>query len=111
MRRSCLEPTAAQARLRFYTSLLNGRLSGKQLTLHSFRSGAAVSMALEGISLHEIMDHVGWKSSKTALHYIKLKQVINPAGAAARLANLPIDTGETYRRTNSLEGFSQAFGD
>lgn len=108
---SCgLEPTAAQARLKFYYSQLSDRMSGKNLTLHGFRSGAAVSLALEGVSLHGIMDHIGWKSSKTALHYIKLRQVINPAGAAARLANLPINSGEAYRRTNLLEGFSQAFG-
>ena len=75
-----------------------------------FRSGAAVSLALEGVSLHEIMDHVWWKSNKTALHYIKLRQVVNPAGAAAKLADLPRDTGETYRRVNRLEGFVPAFG-
>ena len=43
-----------------------------------------MSLALEGVSLHEIMDHVGWKTSKTALHYIKLRQVVNPAGAAGK---------------------------
>lgn len=52
-----------------------------------------MSLALEGVSRHEIMDHVGWKTSKTALHYIKLRQVVNPAGAAARLVNLPQGTG------------------
>ena len=65
-----LEPSAAQARLRFYTS----QIFGKQLTMQSFRSGAAVSLALEGVSLHEIMDHVGWKTSKISLHYMKLRQ-------------------------------------
>ena len=40
---------------------------------------AAVSLALEGVSHHELMDHVEWKSSKTALHYIKLRQMVNPA--------------------------------
>ena len=54
-----------------------------------------MSLALEGVSLHEIMDHVGWKTSKTALHYIKLRQAVNPAGAAARLENLPQGTGES----------------
>ena len=38
----------------------------------SFRRGAVVSLALEGVSLHKIMDHVWWKSNKTALHYMKL---------------------------------------
>ena len=78
-----LESAAAQARLKPYTSVLGKHLSGDSFTIHGFRSGAVVSLALEGVSLHGIMDHVGWKSSETALHYIKLKQVVNPAGAAA----------------------------
>ena len=68
-----------------------------------------MSLALEGVSLHEIMDHVGWRCSKTTLHYIKLKQVVNPAGAAAKLADLPLKSGESYKRLNNLKGFSQAF--
>lgn len=105
-----LAPSAAQARLKFYTSLVGDHISGKQLTMHSRRSSTAVSLALEGVSLHEIMDHVGWKNSKTALHYIRLRQVVNPAEAAAKLADLPLDTGETDRRVNRLEGFVPAFG-
>ena len=68
-----------------------------------------MSFALEGVSLHEIMDHVGWKSSKTALHYNKFRQVVSPGGAAARLADLPLGTGESYKRLNNLRGFTQAF--
>ena len=106
---SSLESAAAQARLKTYTSVLGEHLSGDHFTIHGFRSGAAVSLALEGVSLHEIMHHVGWKSSKTALHYIKLKQVVNPAGAAARLADIPLETGDSYRRLNNLKGFRRAF--
>ena len=58
----------------------------------------AVSMTLAGVDFHAIMDHVGWKRSDTALHYIKLKQLINPAGAAASLAYLlPSDAGKDYK--------------
>ena len=53
------------------------------------------------------MDHVGWENSRTALHYIKLKQVVNPAGAAAKLADLDCDIGRTYMRLNNLEGSYQ----
>ena len=77
--------------------------------IHGFRTGAAVSLALEGASLHEIMDHVGWKTSKTALPYIKLRQVLNPPGAAAKLADLPLGLGESYKRINNLKGFTLAF--
>ena len=106
-----LEPQAAQARLNEYTNAesVRGKLSSDRYTLHGFRSGAAISLALAGVSLHEIMDHVGWKNSRTALHYIKLKQVVNPAGAAAKLADLDCDIGRTYMRLNNLEGFSPVF--
>ena len=78
-------------------------LSSAHFTLHGFRSGAAVSLALAGLSLHEIMDHVSWKNNKIALHYT--------AGAAAKLAGLDIETGKTYKRLNNLKDFSQAFQD
>lgn len=80
-----MDSEAAQARLSVYTTSPGDRLSGDRYTLHGFRSGAAVSLALSRVSLHEITDHVGWKTSSTALHYIKLKQVVNPAGVAAEL--------------------------
>lgn len=54
-----LGSSAAQARLSFCTSAVKGQLSGEHLTIHGFRSGSAVSLALEGVSLHEIMDLVG----------------------------------------------------
>jgi len=104
-----LEPAAAQARLDVYVKNLEGRLSNPFFTLHGFRSGAAVSLALADVSLDKIMDHVGWKSSRTALHYIKLKEVVNPEGAAAKLSNIPIDSGKTYKARDSLKGFSKAF--
>ena len=49
-----LESAAAQARLKTYTSVLGKHLSGDHFTIHGFRSGVAVSLALEGVSLHEI---------------------------------------------------------
>ena len=84
-------------------------MSSDHFTIHGFRSGAAVSLAPEGVSHHEIMDHVGWESSRSALHYIKLKQVIDLAGAAARVADMPLETGEPYKRFNNLMGFRQTF--
>ena len=106
-----LEPQAVQARLNEYTNAesVRGKFTSDRYTPHGFRSGAAISLALAGVSLHDIMDHVGWKNSRTALHYIKLKQVANPAGAAAKLAVLDCDIGRAYMRLNNLEGFSPVF--
>lgn len=105
---NCLNSSAVQARLTEYVSSIE-YFAHRRVTLHGFRSGAAVSLALSGATLLEIMDHIGWKSSKTALHYIKLKQVMNPAGAAAKLADLDPSSGREYRKLNDLSGFSQAF--
>ena len=87
---------------------VRGRLTSDRYTLHGFRSAEAISLALAGVSLHDIMDHVGWKNGRTALHY-KLKQVVSPAGAAAKLADLDYDIGKTYMRLNNLEGFFPVF--
>ena len=106
-----LEPQAAQARLNEYTNAesVRGKLTSDRFTPHGFRSGAVISLALAGVSLHEIMDHVDWKNSRTALHYVKLKQVVNPTGAAAKLADLDCDICRTDMRLNNLEGFSPVF--
>lgn len=55
------------------------------------------------------MDHVGLKRSDMALHYIKLKQLINPEGVAVSLAYLPSDAGKDYKCFDALKGFSRAF--
>ena len=77
---------------------MKARLSNSLFTLHGFRSGAAVSLALTDVSLDRIMDHVGWKSSKTNLHYIELKEVVNPEGAAAKVIE------DTCRYWENIQG-------
>jgi hypothetical protein len=55
--------SAIQARLQLYledASLYEGE------TLHSFRAGAAIKLALSGAQLAEIMAHVGWRNPSTA---------------------------------------------
>ena len=101
--------SAAQARLNQYSKETREKLSASHFTLYGFRSGAVVSMALADVGLHEIMDHVGWRTSKTALHYIKLKNVLNPAGPAARLADLDMETGRKYKDCDALKDFCEAF--
>ena len=96
-----LKPSAAQAGLNLYVEQLKGSLASAGSTLHGFRSGAAISIALADISLDRMMDHVGWMSSKTA--------VVNTASPAAKLSNLGADSGKGYKLVNSLKGFSKAF--
>ena len=77
--------------------------------MHGFRSGAAVSLDLSNVRLHEIIDHVGWKTPQTALHCIQLKEVLNPAGPAANLATLDSSAFDVYTKWNELQGFSSSF--
>ena len=44
-----------------------------------------------GADLGAIMDHVGWKTSSSAHHYIKLDPVLHPCGASDTLAGISSD--------------------
>ena len=76
--------SAAESRLKGYLKEIKAD-NGE--TLHGFRSGFAITLALTGADLAEIMDHVGWTRRHTALYYMQLAKVLNPAGASARLAS------------------------
>ena len=103
------DSSAAQARLFSYTKKIPDAFKGRHPTLHGLRSGCAISLALSGIELREIMDHVGWKANATAHHYIKLRQVLACGGASDILSRLPSDLTDNYRHRNDLFGFTQAF--
>ena len=64
-----LEHSAAKVELNLYTEQLKGSLSSACFNLYGFRSGATILMALADISLDQIIDHVGRKSSESALYY------------------------------------------
>ena len=51
----------------------------------------AITLALSGAELTEIMDHVGWNRGHTALHYLQLAKVLNPSGASAKLASSEVN--------------------
>lgn len=55
--------SAAEARLKGYLQEM-GLDNGE--TLHGFRAGCAITLALSGAELSEIMDHVGWTRRHTA---------------------------------------------
>ena len=63
-----------------------------------------------GADLLTIMSHVGWKTTSTARHYLKMEQVFKSGGAVDSLSELPLDLAKLYRRQNELIGFTQVFG-
>ena len=81
-------------------------------TLHGFRSGRAITLALStsGIELSEIMDNVGWNRRHTALHYLQQAKVLNPSGASANLASSEVmSVNSTWQDINELKRFVCAF--
>ena len=99
--------TTAEARLKLYLKEM-GQDDGE--TLHGFRSGCAITLALSGVELTEIMDHIGWNRRHTALHYLQLAKVLNPSGASARLASSEVmSANNTWTDLNELKRFICAF--
>ena len=99
--------TTAEARLKSYLKE-KGQDDGE--TLYAFRSGCAVALALSGVELTEIMDHIGWNCRQTALHCLQLAKVLNPSGASARLASGEVmSVNNTWTDLNKLKHFLCAF--
>ena len=44
--------------------------------MHSFGAGLAITLALSGSQLADIMEHVGWCHAPTASHYLKVARVL-----------------------------------
>ena len=100
---------AVDPRLRKYTRDANID-SGE--TLHSSRSGCALTLAFSGSPLADVMSHVGWSSSKTAFNYLKLADVFRAGAPADLLASAPSQSQEAsriYDDYNSLKDFVSAF--
>ena len=79
-------------------------------TLHGFRSGCAITLALSGVEPTNVMDHVGWNRRHTALHYLQLAKVLNPSGASAKLASTEVmSVNNMWTDLNELKRFLCAF--
>jgi integrase len=98
-----------QARLQFY--LREASIDGGE-TLHSFRAGAAITLALSGAELGDVMSHVGWRNPQTASYYLKLANVLRPGGSSELLASddssVELSTSQ-YSEFNILTKFVTAF--
>ena len=101
--------SSAEARLRVY--LKEAGLDQGE-TLHSFRAGSAITLALSGAQLADVMGHAGWESNSMALYYLKLAQVLRPGGPSDILAAQEEDAislSSSYADLNSLKNFISAF--
>ena len=55
-------------------------------TMHSFRSGCSLNLALLGVSPDDIARHVGWRSLDTLEYYSQTEKVMNTDCVASTLA-------------------------
>ena len=101
--------SSAEARLKLY--LKEGQFDEGE-TLHSFRSGSAITLALSCSQLADIMSHVGWNNKETALYYMKLAEVLR-LGSPSHLLSADSSTSsalkESYMDLNCLKNFVSAF--
>ena len=104
-----LSSAAAEHRLKLY--LKEARTDAAE-TLHSFRSGCALTLAFSGSALADLLTHVGWSSPATAEDNRKLANV-NSAGAPADLlaqdSPAVTEVADLYSRYDSLKDFIIAF--
>ena len=103
---SPLTSSAAEARLKIYLREINAD-DGE--TLHGFRSGCAITLALSGVELSEIMDHVGWSRRHAALYYMQLAKVLNPGSSAKLASNVTVDSSRALKDINELKQFVCTF--
>ena len=81
-------------------------------TLHCFRSGSAITLALSGSKLADIMSHVGWNKKETALYYVKLAEVIrvgSPSHLLSADSSATSALTENYMELNRPKNFVSAF--
>ena len=97
---------AAEARLKTYLADLP---IGKK-TLYSFRCGSAITMALTGSSLEDIIEHVGWKSLRMAVYYMQLMKTMGPDSVSTKMNSAIKEITEDYSAMNELVLFEPAFG-
>ena len=110
LRQAPLTSFAAQARFSAYVRRLPAQFRLRRVTLHGLRSGCAISLALAGVELSSILEHVSWKTPVVAQHYIKLNQFLQHGGVGNVLARLSPNSATMYKQQNALSGFTFAFG-
>lgn len=103
--------STAESRFKWY--IRDAQIDGGE-SLHSFRSGCAITLALWGSPLADVMSHVGWTNPKMALYYIKLADVIRAGAPSVLLASNAFshqsqEASRLYAEFNILKDFITAF--
>lgn len=101
--------SSVEARLKLYLKEVQ---INKGEMLHSFRSGSAITLALSGSQLADIMSHVGLNNKGTALYYMKLVEVLHrdsPSHLLSADCSPTLALTENYMDINHLKNFVSAF--
>ena len=104
-----LTSSSAEARLKYY--LKDAKIEEGE-TLHGFRSGSAITLALSGSQLADVMSHVGWSNKGTALYYMKLAEVLREGSPSDLLSSNELAASASttlYADLNRLKDFVSAF--
>lgn len=87
-------------------------------TVHGFRSGTSILLRLLGVSREDVAKHIGWKSTALVDYYTQVDKVMSADTSSNTLACSTVDfgrgssvelLGNTFRKLNSLAGFTPAF--
>ena len=80
--------------------------------MHSFRTALAITLALSGSQIADIMEHVGWRHRSYGVSLFEVAQVLRPGGPSELLSRHVPSTqtlADSYTDLNSLVHFAVAF--
>ena len=104
-----LTSSSAEARLKY--CLKEAKIDVGE-TLYRFRSGSAITLAMSGSQLADVMSHVGWSNKGTALYYMKLAEVLREGSPSDLLSSNDLAASSSttlYADLNRLKDFVSAF--
>ena len=81
-------------------------------TLHGFRSGSAITLALSRSQLADVMSHMGWSHNGTALCYLKLAEVLREGSPSDLLPSNDLAASSSttlYSDLNRVRDFVSSF--
>eukprot|EP00058_Branchiostoma_floridae_P016204 XP_002601692.1 hypothetical protein BRAFLDRAFT_94572 [Branchiostoma floridae] len=79
-------------------------------TLHSFRTGCAITLAATGVPEKQARQHIGWCSNRMPDHYTGASRVLQAGGLSAALASTKAASAvQSFEGTNNFRGLQAAF--